>query len=661
MASLNKMIKGDSLLIYFLISILFMDTIFRVIMIEEPFSFDAVISTVFLIAIAILLFLICSFFKAKAGYLLSIVLLGLVATIYFSQLIYFEFFRSFYSLYSVGNGAQVFDFWKDIAAIIVGHSLWILLFFFPVFLLILFGKRLLTFDRIDGYNRLSLVCCLIFAHLTGIGAVYAGGKDLNSAYDLYFKNSYPLLAVERLGLITTMRVDLQRLVVGWSPTIEILSPNEPSQLQTPPPSLEAQPSEQVPEEEKIKYNVMDIDFSQLIATEKNQTVNDMHHYFETVQPTSKNKYTGKYKGYNLIFLTAEAFSPYAINKDVTPTLYKLVNEGYNFTNFYNPSWGVSTSDGEYVATTGLIPKSGVWSFKQSGSNFLPFVMGNQLKKLNYKTLAFHNHTYTYYGRDISHPNMGYIYKGLGNGLAVKETWPASDLEMLEKTIPEYINSQPFHTYYMTVSGHMQYSFSGNYIANKNKKYVENLPFSLQGKAYIATQVELDRALKYLLTQLDVAGIANHTLIALSADHYPYGLDNKTIDELNGHTVEKNFEIYKSPFILYTNGMKPETVVKPTSSLDIIPTLSNLLGIEYDSRLLMGKDIFSDSAPLVTFLNKSFITDRGSYNAITKEFIASEGAETDEDYIKNISAIVQGKFFYSAKILETDYYRKIFEP
>jgi lipoteichoic acid synthase len=655
------MIKGDSLLIYFLISILFMDTIFRVIMIEEPFSFDALISTVFLISIAILLFLICSFFKAKAGYLLSIVLLGLVATIYFSQLIYFEFFRTFYSLYSVGNGTQVFDFWKDISAIIVGHSLWILLFFFPVFLLIFFGKRLLTFDRIDGYNRLSLVCCLIFAHLTGIGAVFAGGKDLNSAYDLYFKNSVPLLAVERLGLITTMRVDLQRLVVGWSPTIEVLAPNDPIQLPIPPPSQEEQPSEQVPGEGKNEYNVMDIDFSQLIATEKNQTVNDMHHYFETVQPTSKNIYTGKYKGYNLIFLTAEAFSPYAINKKVTPTLYKMVNDGYNFTNFYNPSWGVSTSDGEYVATTGLIPKSGVWSFKQSGSNFLPFVMGNQLKKLNYKTLAFHNHTYTYYGRDISHPNMGYIYKGLGNGLTIKETWPASDLEMLEKTIPEYINSQPFHTYYMTVSGHMQYSFSGNYIANKNKKYVENLPFSLQGKAYIATQVELDRALKYLLTQLDVAGIANHTLIALSADHYPYGLDNKTIDELTGHTVEKNFEIYKSPFILYTNGMKPETVVKPTSSLDIIPTLSNLLGLEYDSRLLMGKDIFSDSAPLVTFLNKSFITDRGSYNAITKEFIASEDADADEDYIKNISAIVQGKFFYSAKILEMDYYRKIFEP
>ena len=79
-------------------------------------------------------------------------------------------------------------------------------------------------------------------------------------------------------------------------------------------------------------------------------------------------------------------------------------------------------------------------------------------------MAYHNHTYTYYGRHISHPNLGYVYKGLGNGLDVKESWPESDLEMIEKTVPEYMNSQPFHTYYMTVSGHMQYSFTGNYIA-----------------------------------------------------------------------------------------------------------------------------------------------------------------------------------------------------
>ena len=152
----------------------------------------------------------------------------------------------------------------------------------------------------------------------------------------------------------------------------------------------------------------------------------------------------------------------------------MVHEGYHFTNFYNPIWEVSTSDGEYVACTGLIPKSGVWSFYESGSNKMPFVMGNQLKKLGYKTIAYHNHTYNYYKRHVSHPNMGYEYKGVGNGLKVKKVWPASDLEMLENTIPEYIDEQPFHAYYMTVSGHLRY-ITGNSMALKTERWSRIYP------------------------------------------------------------------------------------------------------------------------------------------------------------------------------------------
>src|SRR5699024_7498460 len=264
------------------------------------------------------------------------------------------------------------------------------------------------------------------------------------------------------------------------------------------------------------------------------------------------------------------------------------------------------------------------------------------------------------GRDLSHPNMGYDYKGVGNGLDVEETWPESDLEMMEKTVSEYIDDQPFHTYYMTVSGHMQYSFTGNYIAWKNRKYVDDLSYSEQAKAYLATQIELDRALEYLLDQLEQKGIADKTLIALSADHYPYGLDEETIDEFVGHSVEKNFELYENHFIIYTKGMTPETIDKPASSLDILPTLSNLLGLEYDSRLMMGKDIFSDSPSLIPFLNKSFITDQGKYDSSTQEFINYNDDEIDDDYIDNMLSVVQAKFYYSAKILEKDYYSKIFD-
>ena len=116
----------------------------------------------------------------------------------------------------------------------------------------------------------------------------------------------------------------------------------------------------------------DIPFEELIKKEGNEAIRSMHKYFSSVKPTKKNEYTGKFKGKNLILITAEGFSPYAVRKDITPTLYKMQEEGFKFNNFYTPTWGVSTSDGEYVACTGLLPKEGIWSFYKSSKNYMPF-------------------------------------------------------------------------------------------------------------------------------------------------------------------------------------------------------------------------------------------------------------------------------------------------
>ena len=147
--------------------------------------------------------------------------------------------------------------------------------------------------------------------------------------------------------------------------------------------------------------------------------------------------------------------------ELTPTLYKLQTEGFNFTNFYTPYWDVSTSDGEYAALTGTIPKPGTWSFRDSAENAMPLTMAQQLKRLGYSAYAYHDHTYTYYDRNLSHPNLGYVYRALGNGLDVEATWPESDIEMIDKTTAAYMGSEPFHAYYMTVSGHLEYNFNGN--------------------------------------------------------------------------------------------------------------------------------------------------------------------------------------------------------
>ena len=682
-----KKIKNHSLLLYLLISVYFMDTIFRYATVQSFALMDTLISFIFILTFVSGIYLISGFVKSTAQYIVVNILLSVVAFIYASQIVYYRFFKTYYSMYSVGNTEQALDFWRDIMTYIGQNAHWIVLIFLPVFVLLFFGKAYFSFQKTTWLFKCVLIGSMIVIQLSGIGIIHAGSHDQHAAYDLYYHSNYPELSTQKLGLLTTMRLDLQRLLTDWSPTLTAPAPvHKPTEPESDPPDDENhegeasedpenndstkdetnseseeksdEASSTETEAEESEYNVLDIDFDTLIEEASDDTMKQMHTYFANAEPTEKNEYTGKYEGYNLILLTAEGFSPFAVHEDVTPTLYKMVHEGYQFENFYTPIWETSTSDGEYVALNSLLPKSGVWSFEQSANNDVPFVMGNQLKKLDYKTHAYHNHTYTYYGRDASHPNMGYDYKGLGNGLDVTETWPESDLEMMELTVDEYIDDEPFHAYYMTVSGHMQYSFTGNQMAHKNKQHVQDLDYSEQAQAYLATQVELDRALQYLLEQLEAAGVADNTLIAMSADHYPYGLDDATIDEFAGHEVEQNFELYKNTFILYTPDMEPEVITKPASSLDILPTLSNLLGLEYDSRLLMGRDIFSSAAPVIPFLNKSFITDKGFYNSETKQFTPIDGETVDDDYIEMISNIVDEQFYYSAKILETNYYSEI---
>ena len=338
----------------------------------------------------------------------------------------------------------------------------------------------------------------------------------------------------------------------------------------------------------------------------------------------------------------------------------MTNEGFIFNNFYTALWQTSTSDGEYVAMTGLIPV-GTRSMYHSRNNLMPFVLGNQFNLLGLTSKAYHNHTYTYYERNETHPNLGYDYKGVGNGLVLDSyVWPESDLEMIEHTVDEYINEEPFHVYYLTVSGHMNYTFVGNSMSYKNKDLVKELPYSSDVKAYIACQIELDRALEELIESLTEAGVIDNTVIALSADHYPYGWDKKHLDEIAGHEVDPYFEIYKNHFILWNPAIETPIIIdKPASSLDILPTLSNLFGLAYDSRLLVGRDILSNNDPLVILSNRSFITDKVMYNSATGEVIKLTEEELPEDYIKNMNNIIKNKFKISKTILKTDYYRYVF--
>ncbi len=686
---LQKIRKNRFWLLGFLwLSIVFTEYVIRIATIREFFWEPGLLFTLlFAIGPALLMFVgltICK--KPKVNRIIAISLMAIMFLLYASQLIYYKVFSQFYTFMSMTNAEQGFGFMSTIISTIFRNLHTLIILAIPLIFVIAFGKRYFSFKggaKIGGCAVFAILAVVIHFFFVLILPIW--GKDANTPYDCYHYTYEVKESAAQLGLGTAFRLDTKWFIFGTgkSHDLDLSVPeyNGDEDDEEPKPSGDADPTsdpadtqptedgETIPPETtpiEYGYNILNLDFEALAAAEGDKDIRDMHLYFNSQQATKQNEMTGIFKGCNLILITAEGFSHLAIDPELTPTLYKLQTEGINFTNFYTPIWGVSTSDGEYVAMTGTLPKSGVWSFKKTGEqkNYMPLTMGMQLKNLGYSAYAYHNHTYSYYGRDLSHPNLGYIYKGMGNGLeeGVKKQWPASDVEMIDYTVSDYIGQEPFHAYYMTVSGHLEYNFlGGNRMASKNKDAVAHLPYSDDVKAYLATQIELDKALELLLQKLEEAGVAENTVIALSADHYPYGLTNEEISELQGHPVEENFELYRNACIIYKKGMTPVTVDEACCSADFLPTLSNLFGLEFDSRLYVGRDVFSDADPLVIFNNRSWITDKASYHGKTGEVISLTGEEISQDYVDYIKAVVKNKLSISTRILEEDYWRALFKP
>ena len=432
----------------------------------------------------------------------------------------------------------------------------------------------------------------------------------------------------------------------------------------------------------IREQKFNLDFEKLAGLADNKKQAWLAEYLEGMTPTTTNEYTGIFEGYNLIYLTAEGFSTYAIDEELTPTLYRLTHSGFIFENYYVPIWQTSTSDGEYINCTGLIP-DGQFSMKKSSENEMAYTLPRFFEQEGVNSYAYHNNSLSYYDRYLTHPNLGYDFKGCKLGsLSESEwgdqvfymenpnAWPASDLEMMQGTVSEYIHEERFHVYYMTVSGHMNYNFQGNAMSAKNREAVQSLDMSENARAYIACNMELDKALEYLLTELEAAGQLEKTVICLSADHYPYGMTTEQYEELAGRTLTEGMDLYRNSLILWNVGMEEEPVVvdKVCGSMDIVPTLLNLFGFSFDSGMYAGRDIFSDQEGLVIFNDRSFVTDACIYSRRDRTTIWTtdeEGRdiipdEEKEAYLEAVQQDVKDRYQFSAYVLREDYYQDIVE-
>lgn len=629
--------------------IIYLEIIYKFFIMKDLLTTNTFSVVLFSIPWIIIFTIITSIFNEKVNKILTIVFSFLIVLITLAQIVYYHFYNSMFSFLSLTTGTgQVMQFYVMIASVIARIWYIFAIILIPYILFLIFKNKLFNFKK---NNLKFLISYLLIFILSFLGIVLVINKNNEGFYSLkrlIFKTHAPMLTIDKTGLFTMEMIDIERYIFGFNEEIYSEQINVNNE------------EEKVPEV-KIEYNTTDIDFDKLINDETDDKIKSMHVYFKNTVPSNKNEYTGMFKDKNLIFITAEAFDTIAIDEKLTPTLYKIANNSFIFKNYYQPLYPVSTSDGEYMNLNSLIPKEGVWSFKQTSKISMPYGIGNMFNKEGYVSYGFHNHNYNYYDRQKSHKNIGLKYYGCGNGLEKKmncKHWPNSDKEMIDATTSYYIDKDKFMTYYMTVSGHLNYNFSGNNMAYRNKNKVKNLKYSTAIKAYLATQIELDKSIEKLLQVLEEKGKLNDTLIVIAPDHYPYGLTTKQMNEIS--TIDRNdkFEKFHTTLIMYNPNIEKTVVDKVISSLDILPTIYNLYGLTFDSRLLMGRDIFSNNEHIVILSDRSWITDKGKYNSVTKEFTSTTNEEIEEDYIDRINMIVNQRYGMSSLIIDNNYYKKI---
>lgn len=627
---MKKIIKNNLINIGFL---LFLELTFGLMMFDI-FNRETIISSsIYILFSSFIITLLTTLFREKLNRIFNYIIYFVICLVFALQFVFKASMDSFFSLSLLKLTDQAVGFMGETLKIIFNNFYGIIIFFLPFIFLIIFRKKInYSFKKED---RLYLLIYIILIPLSFCSyRVYLGTKKDTSLsiYDLYYNIDNTNLSIQKLGVLSTTGTDIYRNIFGFEEKVINIKTEESDK-----------------KEEGYGYNILDLELDDNIDEA-------VKAYIENNSGTKKNKYSGVFAGKNIIYIVAESFSTLGVKEDLTPTLYKLTHSGFIFNNFYVPYY-LSTIGGEFQAVTSLYPDNSTLSIWRSGRNAFPYGLATSFQENNYNTYAYHNHNGYFQDRNRYLASLGFDnFKACNMGLDIDcDIWPESDIQMIDKTYSDYIDSnEPFLAYYMTVSGHMDYNFDGNSMAYKNKHLVDNLNLSEGSKAYLATQIELDRALELLINKLEEYNKLDDTVIVMVADHYPYALSLEEMNEISTYERDYLFEINHNNLIIWNNKMKSEEINKVGMSIDVLPTVYNLFGIPYDSRLFVGNDLLSDSEGLVMLNNRSWISDHGIYDSTQNKYVG----DLDNDYVTYINNVIQNRITFSKMMLISDGYKYI---
>lgn len=506
-----------------------------------------------------------------------------------------------------------------------------------------FRKKIAKNSKINAMV-MAVVLGILF-YLTLTLSFMQNDIQLKSTKSLLLNPDMPNIAVGQFGIASYGLLDIKSTLMPSSSTTE-----------------ESYDTYKKVEQVKSDYTryIDDTTWESLIKDETNSNYKTLSNYYISQKITDKNDYTGMFKDKNLIVIMMESTSTIAINQKYFPNLYKIYNEGWSWTNAYSPRNSCSTGNNEMSGMTSLYTINNTCTANIYKNNKYPESLFNLFKNAGYTTSSYHNYTEKYYARKTIHPNMGsdHYYGvtelGIPYSNAYKE-WP-SDVELMDKFLNITEDQDKFMAWITTVSSHQPYTQDSE-LGNLYLDMFKDTNYDMSLKRYLSKLKVLDNALGELLDGLKEQGKLDDTVIVLYGDHYPYGLTDSTINQYMDYDVSENNEVDRTPFVIYNSGLTATKHDEYTTYMNIVPTVANLFGLDYDPRLYAGTDLLSkDYVSRAYFANGSWQDEKAYYNATTgKISLKDENNGYTAEEIQEINKQINEKIHMSNLAIKTNYF------
>lgn len=375
-------------------------------------------------------------------------------------------------------------------------------------------------------------------------------------------------------------------------------------------------------------------------------------YFELKGESPQNKYSGLLKGKNVIAVMMESIDTWMIDEETTPTLYKMMQKGINFTNYNAPFFGVGfTFSSEFAFNTGFFTPVSAGSASNFSKNTFPYALARLFKEAGYGVNSFHFNSPEFYNRGIMHKNFGYEKYNSAADLGITGVEAELDSNLIKNDDFYYkmTEKKPFFNFVITYSAHLPYKGESAKLdlAREYRQDLINEEEHVEKNNARILAADTDEFFRILLERLENDGLLDDTVIVAYTDHFAYGISSdELITEWKGDKIS-----YCVPAFIYNPRLKAKSISKPMMTIDWAPTLVNLFDLSNEARYL-GHDVLDlDTEGFVYFETGDWMDERMHY-------ISKNGATETDDliYIQQQTQRAKKNIQINDIVVLGDYYR-----